>query len=52
MLDRALSGLRNMGYRPQELTIVAGPLHEAAEQSVPAADLIRLGLSLLRKEKP
>jgi len=52
MLDRALSGLRNMGYRPQELTIVAGPLHEAAEQGVPAADLIRLGLSLLRKEKP
>jgi len=52
MLDRALSGLRNMGYRPQELTIVAGPLHEAAEQGAPAADLIRLGLSLLRKEKP
>jgi len=52
MLDRALSGLRNMGYRPQELTVVAGPLHEAAEQGVPAADLIRLGLSLLRKEKP
>lgn len=52
MLDRALSGLRNMGYRPQELSVVAGPLHEAAEQGVAAADLIRLGLSLLRKEKP
>jgi len=52
MLDRALSGLRNMGYRPQELSVVAGPLHEAAEQGAPAADLIRLGLALLRKEKP
>jgi len=52
MLDRALSGLRNMGYRPQELSAVAGPLHEAAEQGASAADLIRQGLSLLRKEKP
>ncbi len=51
-VERALSGLRNMGYRPAELTAVAGPLHEAAAQGAAPDALIRLGLSLLRKEKP
>jgi len=52
VVERALSGLRNMGYRPAELTAVAGTLHEAAGEGAPADALIRLGLSLLRKEKP
>jgi holliday junction DNA helicase RuvA len=52
VVERALSGLRNMGYRPAELTTVAGPLQEAAGQGAAADVLIRLGLSLLRKEKP
>lgn len=52
VVERALSGLRNMGYRPAELAAVAGPLHDAAGEGAPADVLIRLGLSLLRKEKP
>lgn len=51
-LETALSGLRNMGYRPQELSAISGALHEAAAQQASCAQLIRLGLSLLRKEKP
>ncbi len=51
-LETALSGLRNMGYRPQELAAIAGTLHEAAAQQATCDQLIRLGLSLLRKEKP
>lgn len=51
-LETALSGLRNMGYRPQELSAISGALQEAATQDASCAQLIRLGLSLLRKEKP
>ncbi len=50
LVERAVSALSHLGYRPGELENIAMELERAATKGRDLQELVRLGLSLLRKE--
>ena len=48
-VQEALSGLRNLGYKPKELTSIEKELSIHKEKSV--SELIKIGLQLLLKRQ-
>jgi len=51
ILDQAISALMNLGFRSSEIDAHSRELEQAAQAGADLSTLVKMGLSLLRKER-